>query len=91
MKRKILKRIKNVICMKKTIYSFVIVTMFGFALCFSACEKEEKKDNSCHGRGYLDCGSGQCCGKGYPIYGGNACWATMSGCRTSGYACDSCW
>ena len=75
--------------MKKKIYSFMFAGLFVLAaLCLSSCEDT---DNSCHAQGYLDCGDGSCCGKGYPYSGGNACWQTMSGCRSSGYACNKCW
>ena len=75
--------------MKKIVYSLVFVGVIGLvSLSLSSCGGGE--DGKCR-EGYLDCGDGTCCGKNYPYSGGNSCWATMSGCRSSGYACDVCW
>jgi hypothetical protein len=41
----------------------------------------------------LHCSSAdKCCGVGYPYTDGHgSCYATLDGCRTSGYACEHCW
>ena len=79
--------------MKKLVYSFVIIGAFVvMTLGLSACDDSSDSGNYCHNNGWLDCGKGNgCCRKAYPYSGGNSCWATMNGCRSSGYACNVCW
>ena len=87
MKRQYLVKIKNVIKMKKLVYLFVFAVVFGLtAFGLSSCDEAAE----CQGK--LTCNDGGCCSYGYPYDDGHGtCWETLSGCRSTGWACSKCW
>jgi hypothetical protein len=89
MDRKYFVKIKNVVRMKKLVYSFGFAVVFGVA----AFGLLSCKDNSCHGQGMLECeNSGTCCERRLPYNdGAGTCYSSLSYCRQSGYACATCW
>lgn len=70
-----------------------ILTAFGllvgvFILCIVACDIDDERD--CPDESPYWCKSAKvCCGYRYHD-GHGTCWETMSGCRSSGYNCETC-
>lgn len=84
------KNTKKVIYMKKLIFPIVIVAIFGIATFFlSSCDVKTAED-TCHDSGKFWCSDAKTCCT-YAYYDGHgSCWDTMSGCRSTGYACSAC-
>ncbi len=71
-----------------------LLSIFGLALAiccvvgYTSCSKLEI--NKCKTSDPYYCGSAKTCCK-YQYYDGHhTCWETMSACRSSGYACETC-
>ncbi len=64
-----------------------MVVAIGCIFAFSSCKKSAKCKNSEYP--YWCSSAKTCCS--YKYYDGHGtCWSTMNGCRSSGYACQTC-
>ena len=94
MKKNCSEKFKISITMKKKIYSFVVMNLFGLVtlLCLFSCD-DDNYEKDCHKGGgfYCDVNGGACC-EGYTYNDGHGtCYQTLEGCRRSGWSCTKCW